>query len=68
MNKEKLVLFLINWFQYTPDNALDFVEVQPDNAVAMVKQWINSLIEDKTITQEMKDKIQKDWQQVVPLA
>jgi hypothetical protein len=65
MNKEKLVLFLINYFQYTPDNALDFVEVQPDKAMAIAKQWTNTLLEDNTITQETKNKIQQEWQRVI---
>lgn len=64
MNNEGLIKFLINWFQYSPDEAMDEVEARPLATLEMARALADDFGKDKGINQELKDKIKSDFQEI----
>lgn len=54
---DNLFRFLVNFAGYTPDAAQDAIAENPNDTLAFAQQVAKTILEDKTITQETKDKI-----------
>lgn len=57
MEKDKIILFLIKYAGYNPDEAADFVNVLPNQAEYLVNRIKEEIIKDNSITDKYKKKI-----------
>ena len=57
MNKEKLAIFLIKYAAFTPDEADNFILSFPNDAAYLANKIRNSIINDKGVSEEFKQKI-----------
>ena len=54
MDKDKIILGLIKFGAFSPDDATDFVNSLPNSATEQLQKIIKSIREDKSISEDFK--------------
>ena len=65
INPEKLALFLLNYAGFEYEAALNSAETNSGRDYQLAQKITQTILEDKTISLEYKDKIKKDLERII---